>query len=292
MTSFWSGWIIILTSITIIGTTWLLFANRKRDGKPGEQVTTGHSYDGIEEYDNPLPGWWFQMFVLTIVFAVIYLIAYPGMGNFKGILGWTSTGVWEQEVADAEAKYAKIYQQYAATPIEELSKNSDAKQIGQRLFANNCAVCHGSDAGGAKGFPNLRDNDWLYGGNPDQIKMSITNGRKAVMPAWAKALDEQARSDVADFLLARAAGQAVDSHPGEQKFQMFCTACHGKDGKGNPMMGAPNLTDNIWLYGGSKADIVQSITNGRNGIMPAHKEMLSEEKIHLLAAYVYGLSQN
>ena len=294
MSSFWSAWIIILTTFSLIAITWLLFSNRKSNLKLDEnnEAKTGHVYDGIEEYDNPLPGWWFNLFVLTLIFAVIYLIAYPGMGNFKGLLNWTSVGEWEASVKQADEKFAHIYRAYQQTPIVDLSQDKKAMKIGQRLFANNCSTCHGSDAKGTIGYPNLTDKDWLYGGEPDQILASITHGRNAVMPAWAGTLGGQGLEDVSNYVLSLGDENQTKAHPGATIFTAMCTACHGADGSGNILLGAPDLTDNVWLYGGSKDRIVQSIANGRNGMMPAHGELLSEEKIHILAAYVYGLSVN
>lgn len=290
MSSFWSAWIIVLTVFSILAITWLLFSNRKSQLNENNEAKTGHVYDGIEEYDNPLPGWWFNLFVLTIIFSVIYLIAYPGLGNFKGLLNWTSIGEWQAEVKRADEKYSHIYTAYANTPIAQLAKDPQAMKIGQRLFANSCATCHGSNAGGAVGYPNLTDHDWLYGGTPETILTSITHGRKAVMPAWAGTLGGSGLENVTNFVLGLSEGVNNPETAGGEIFATMCVACHGNDGKGNVMLGAPNLTDNIWLYGGARESIMQSIANGRNGEMPAHEKLLSEEKIHILAAYVYQLS--
>ncbi len=290
MSSFWSLWIIVLTIVTLLGVTWLLFANRKTKLNVDNEAKTGHVYDGIEEYDNPLPAWWFNLFVLTLIFTVGYLIFYPGMGNFKGLLGWTSVGQWEKEVAAAEEKFRPMYESMASVAIPELAKDSKAMKIGQRLFANNCATCHGSDAGGALGYPNLTDDDWLYGGSPEQITKSITDGRTAVMPAWVSALGSEGLDTLSDYVLDLSAGKANEESADAQTFATMCAVCHGPDGKGNIAVGAPNLTDDIWLYGSSKDHILQTLAKGRNGQMPAHKEILSPEKIHILAAYVYSLS--
>lgn len=292
MSSFWSLWIIILTVVTIVGVTWLLFANRKSTNMR-EDGTTGHVYDGIEEYDNPLPAWWFYMFVITIVFGIGYLIAYPGLGNYKGVLGWTQEKQWEQRVAVAEQKYGAVFAQYHAMPIEDILADKKALKMGQRLFANNCAQCHGSDARGSYGFPNLTDEEWLYGNSPEQIKTSITEGRNGAMPSWSAALNDEDVANVTSYVISLS-GREADSEAvaaGQQKFQMFCVACHGADGKGNVAFGAPDLSNNVWLYGGSVGLIQRSIRNGRNGKMPAHKDLLSEDKIHLLTAYVLSLSQ-
>ena len=291
MSSFWSLWIIVLTLGSIFGVTWLLFANRKSTIKR-DDGTTGHVYDGIEEYDNPLPAWWFYMFVITIVFGIGYLIAYPGLGNYKGVLGWTEVGQWQERVAEAEKKYGAVYAQYSAMPVVELAKDKKAMKMGQRLFANNCSQCHGSDAKGSYGFPNLTDDEWLYGGSPEQIKTTITGGRNGAMPAWEAALGDQGVLEVANYVMSLS-GRDVDTKlaaAGEAKFKMYCVACHGPDAKGNTTIGAPNLSNNIWLYGGSPGLIQRTIRNGRNGHMPAHKELLSADKIHLLTAYVYSLS--
>ncbi len=290
MTSFWSAWIIILTSAQIILATWLLFANRKKSG--GDVQTTGHVYDGLEEFDNPLPAWWFQMFVLTILFAIGYLIIYPGMGNWKGIIGWTSVGQYEERVAVAEEKYRAMRDRYLALPVEEIAHDPKVRKMGQRIFGNNCATCHGSDAGGAYGFPNLSDNDWLYGGTPEAIKTTLNHGRRAAMPAWQAILGDTGIDETVHYLMSLNGREADTAKvaAGEKHFQTYCSACHGANAMGNQMMGAPNLTNGIWLYGGTEQQLTQTLRNGRNGNMPAFGDILSEDKIHILAAWVYGLS--
>ncbi len=288
MTDFWSGWVIILTSVTLIGITWILFATRKAETKRGE--TTGHEYDGIAEYDNPMPAWWIQLFVGTLVFGVVYLILYPGMGNYKGYWNWTSHGQWQEEVETMEARFDKVYAQFADKSIEELADDSTARAMGARLFANNCAVCHGADGRGAHGFPNLTDKDWLYGGSPEQIKTTLVNGRNGAMPGWLNALGEQGIDDVAQHVLSLS-GAAEANANGAAKYAQLCSACHGSDANGNQILGAPNLTDDIWLYGGDLGQVKHTLRVGRNGQMPAQKGVISDEKIHLLTAYVYGLSK-
>jgi cytochrome c oxidase cbb3-type subunit 3 len=290
MSSFWSGWIILLTAFTIAAITWLLFSNRYSSGKEGE--TTGHVYDGIEEYDNPLPAWWLWMFVLSIVFGVSYLLLY-GLGNFSGALGWTQNNQYEAEITDADEKYGPVYDRYAAMSIEELSKDPQAMRMAGRLFNSDCAQCHGSDAKGGMGYPNLTDNDWLWGGEPEQIKATLVNGRQAAMPAWEAILKEQGVNEVSEYVL-KLSGQDFDAAmatAGEKQYNIYCVACHGAEGKGNTMMGAANLTDDVWLYGGTRSRIRDTLIKGRNGQMPAQKDTLYPEKIHLLAAYVYSLSQ-
>lgn len=292
MDSFWSLWVIVLTSITIILITWILFANRTReqnlDGK-----TTGHVYDGIEEYDNPLPSWWFMMFVLTIVFGVAYLVVYPGMGNFPGLLGWTQIEQHDRDVAKADEKFRDMRDRYLAMPIEEIAGDPAVRKMGMRMFSNNCAQCHGSDAGGAYGFPNLRDDDWLYGGTPEAIKATLVNGRMAAMPAWGTILGDQGITETTAYVMSLS-GRDVDAgaaEAGAKHYQTYCAACHQADGTGNMAMGAPDLTNGIWLYGGSAEQIAHTLRAGRNGVMPAFSQTLSEDKIHILTAYVYGLSQ-
>ncbi len=292
MTSFWSAWIIILTTVTIVGLVWILFSNRKRDVKI-DTTTTGHEYDGIQEYDNPLPAWWFYMFFITIVWGVGYLIIYPGMGNFPGLLGWTQINQHTAEVDAAEDRFRAMRDRYLALPVEEIAGDPAVRKMGMRMFSNNCAQCHGGDGKGAYGFPNLTDDDWLYGGTPEAIKTSIAQGRKAAMPAWGGPLGDQGVTDVTAYILSLS-GRRPDTgnaEAGRTQYQTYCAACHGAEAKGNPMMGAPNLANGIWLYGGKEEQIAHSIRAGRNGVMPAMNEMLSEDKIHILTAYVYGMSR-
>ena len=292
MTSFWSYWIIILTTITIVGVTWILLANRKGTARSGEE-TTGHVYDGIEELDNPLPAWWFYMFLITIVWSIGYLIVYPGMGNYPGLLGWTQVGQHDAKVAEADAKFREMRDKYLALPVAEIASDPAVLKMGQRMFSNNCAQCHGADAKGRYGFPNLTDADWLYGGSTDDIKASITNGRRGAMPAWGEVIKDQGVKETTAYIMSLSGrkGDTADISAGEKGFQMYCAACHQSDGTGNPAMGAPNLANGIWLYGGSSEQISQTIRSGRNGVMPAHKDTLSEDKIHILTAYVYSLGQ-
>ncbi|WP_366140318.1 cytochrome-c oxidase, cbb3-type subunit III [uncultured Umboniibacter sp.] len=296
MDSFWSWWIIILTSVFLVIQAWILFANRKtpRINQDPDDPTTGHEFDGIYELENEMPRWWFGLFVATFIFGIAYLIVYPGMGNYKGVFGWTQVGQLEERQQAADERYGAVLAEYMQYSVEELVDNERAQQTGSRLFANNCSVCHGSDARGNFGFPNLTDNDWLYGGEPDDIVATLNYGRVAAMPAWSAALGEDGIDEVTQYLLAftdRSTNDAAVA-AGEQKFGMFCAACHNADAKGNQMLGAPNLTDDIWLYGGSEGMIKHTLRSGRNGVMPKFGHSLSEEQIHLLAAYVYGLSND
>lgn len=295
---FSSFWTLFIAAGTLGGIAWmvyLLIINSKvKAPADGETVkSTGHSWDGIEELNNPLPFWWVAMFYITIVFGVGYLLLYPGLGAAKGILGWSSSAAHEAEIQQANEKYGPLFTQYAAIPIAELAVNERALRTGGRLFANHCAICHGSDARGATGFPDLADNDWLYGSSTDQIKATIMNGRNGNMPAWQASLGDAGVRNVTSYVLKLSGREAPVAQvaAGQKIFATMCAACHQSDGHGNPVLGAPDLTDNIWLYGGSRGVIAESIANGRKGLMPSHKELLGDEKVHILSAYVYSLNQ-
>ncbi|GGC88798.1 cytochrome-c oxidase, cbb3-type subunit III [Halopseudomonas salina] len=292
MSNFWSGYIIVLTLIMLGLTLWLMFATRKGQRPEETEETLGHSFDGIEEYDNPLPRWWFMLFLATIVFSVIYLILYPGLGKFPGVLGWTQVGQYEEEVADAREQFAPIFANYADMTVEQVAQDQDALRIGQRLYAINCSVCHGSDARGAYGFPNLTDNEWIWGGTPDQIRTTLNQGRQAAMPAWLAIIGDDGVRSTAAYVreMAGLETDGVDTTLGAQVFNTNCVACHGPEGKGNALIGSPNLTDDVWLYGSSMLQIQQTLRYGRNGNMPSQAH-LGEDKIHMLTAYVYSLSQ-
>ena len=301
MTSFWSWYVTLLSLGTIAALVWLLLATRKGQRPDSTEETVGHSYDGIEEYDNPLPRWWFMLFVGTVIFALGYLALYPGLGNWKGILpgyegGWTQVKEWQREMDKADEQYGPLFAKYAAMPVEEVAKDAQALKMGGRLFASNCSVCHGSDAKGAYGFPNLTDNDWLWGGEPETIKTTILHGRQAAMPAWRDVIGEEGIRNVAGYVRSLSGrdtpeGISVDIEQGQKIFAANCVVCHGPEAKGVAAMGAPNLTDNVWLYGSSFAQIQQTLRYGRNGRMPAQEAILGNDKVHLLAAYVYSLSQ-
>ena len=303
MTTFWSTYIAVLTLGSLLGLTWLLLATRKGQSRDTTDHTMGHSFDGIEEYDNPLPRWWFWLFVGTLAFGAGYLVLYPGLGNWKGVLpgyedGWTQVKEWQREMDKADARFGPLYAKFAAMPVEDVAKDPQALQMGARLFASNCSVCHGSDAKGSYGFPNLTDKDWRWGGEPETIKASIMNGRHGVMPAWAEVIGEQGVADVAGFVLTNLDGRSlpegvkVDVAKGQQLFAANCVACHGPEGKGTPAMGAPDLTHpGAFIYGSSFAQLQQTIRYGRQGQMPAQNEIQGNDKVHVLAAYVYSLSQ-
>ncbi|MCL7928446.1 cytochrome-c oxidase, cbb3-type subunit III [Halomonas llamarensis] len=294
---FWSAWIIVITLGSIALSAWLLFANRKTDKTPdseGNVETTGHAADEIEEYDNPLPKWWFQLFVGTVIFSIGYLVLYPGLGNFEGVLGWSQEKQWEEEVAQAEERFAPIFAQYQEVPIPDLAKDGEAMQVAERIYLNNCAVCHGSNAQGGYGFPNLTDDDWLYGGEPENIMATLNNGRNGLMPSWQQ-LGENNIENLTQYVLSLSSLEHDKdrAEKGESTFMSVCAACHTPQGTGNTALGAPNLTDDIWLYlapGQTVADSIrQTLRNGRNGHMPAQAAYIGEERVHLVAAYVYSL---
>jgi cytochrome c oxidase cbb3-type subunit 3 len=323
MSNFWNIWVWVLTLGSLVGCFLLLRMCLKNFAGVEEGESMGHSFDGIEELNNPLPKWWSTFFLLTIVWAFFYIAAY-GLGGWSGLIGWKSSnqgilsiaeskaktleyshkdsGVlvqYDREIAAADARFGPIFAAYAARSIEDLATDDKALKIGQRLFIQNCSQCHGSDARGTTGFPNLTDKDWLYGGSPEAITETLVKGRKAMgMMAWEGALGgEQGVKEMAAYVISLS-GRSVDpdlAKAGKGKFAM-CAGCHGADGKGSLAwglpMGAPNLTDNIWLYGGSKRAIEETIRNGRAGVMPAWLDIFGEEKIHLVSAYVYSLSQD
>jgi cytochrome c oxidase cbb3-type subunit 3 len=290
----WSLFVIVLIVVNIVGCGWLLWANRSVQIDPLEKgESTGHDFDGIEELNNPLPAWWTWLFVLSIVWSAIYFVLYPGFGNFEGVLGWTSEGQHQAELERAEAEYGPIFKAYFETPIEELVGEDRAVGMGSRIFANNCATCHGSDARGGPGFPNLTDHDWLFGGEPKTIVQTITQGRNGVMPPFASIIGGDAGvADVTEYVLSLS-GRDHDAEMavrGSVQFATICSACHKPDGSGNPMMGSPNLTDNVWLHGGRRADIERAMKDGIVSQMPSHADLLSPERIHLAALYVYSRS--
>ena len=298
MTSGWSLFIILVTLTYILGCVWLLRWTSKPKAageKIGGGADTGHVWDkDLREYNNPLPSWWLTLFYITIVFAIGYLVLYPGLGSFAGLKGWTSSGQYQSERAAAEAKANAYLAQFASMTVPQLAADPKAMATARNLFQVNCAMCHGSDGGGAKGFPNLTDKNWQWGGDPDTVVQTITAGRIAAMPAWGPVLGQQG-VDQAEAYVEQLAGQphdAVLAAAGRTVFETNCAACHGVDGKGNPLVGAPNLTDDVWLYGGDPATLKLTITAGRNGQMPAFGERLGPERVRLLAAYAIHLSES
>ncbi|MBI4124012.1 MAG: cytochrome-c oxidase, cbb3-type subunit III [Betaproteobacteria bacterium] len=297
---FWDVYIAVVSVVSIVACAVFLRMQsvRKVPAKVetgGTKATTGHTWDeDLAEYNNPLPRWWSWLFYLTVIFSLIYLVLYPGLGSWPGTLGWTQVGQLEQEIARAESRFGPTYEKFAAMDVKELSADPQALAVGEKLFLNNCAQCHASDARGSRGFPSLADMDWLWGGSPEAIRTSITEGRVGTMPAWGEALGEQRVKDIAHYVLSLSGGahDSIRAARGKEDFAKTCVACHGAQGKGNPAMGAPDLTDKVWLHGGSEERIIETVSKGRVDQMPAHKDKLSSARIQLLTAYVYSLSRS
>ena len=290
---FWDIFIGVISVVSIIACAVFLKAQSVR--KTVEADTSGHVWDeDLTEYNNPLPRWWAWLFYITIAFSLGYLVLYPGLGSYGGTLGWTQLKQLEEETQAANARFGPVYEKFAAQDVATLAQAPEALAIGQKLFLNHCSQCHASDGRGSRGFPNLADKDWLWGGTPEAIKTSITEGRAGVMPPQGAAVGgDEGATDVAHYVL-KLAGRTHDglrAVKGESKFKTVCAACHGPEGRGNPLLGAPNLTDDIWLHGGGQSAIIETILKGRSSQMPAHKDLLSPAKIHLVAAYVHSLSQ-
>jgi cytochrome c oxidase cbb3-type subunit 3 len=293
----WSNYIALVSLVGIVWCIWLLFSQRKAKvvhTADGAVADTGHVWDGnLRELNNPLPRWWMWMFLLSCIFGLGYLVLFPGLGSFPGVVGYTTDGALMSSMTEANDELKPVYAKYVKMDIEQVAKDPKAREMGQRLFLNSCAQCHGSDAGGSKGFPNLTDGDWLYGGSPENIKTTLINGRNGVMPAYGH-LETAQIVDLTNYVRSLSGLTADDAKVarGAELFKSNCIACHGADGKGNIALGAPNLTDKTWLYGGSEATIVETLTKGRMAMMPSQDKVLSPEKIHLLTAYVWGLSNN
>jgi cytochrome c oxidase cbb3-type subunit 3 len=293
MSTFWSLFIVVLTLGSIAALVWLLLATaRAKAGGAGQ--TTGHTWDeDLTELNHPLPLWWLGLFLLTVVFGALYLAFYPGLGANAGMLGWTSGKEVGADLAAANRKLESLFAQFRDLPLEALANDPKALDVGHNVFANNCAACHGSDARGAKGYPNLTDDDWLYGGAPEAVLTSILRGRNGVMPPLGAALGEAGVEEVANYVLSLSGRKADEklAAAGKARYLTVCVACHGADGKGNPLIGAPNLTDDIWLYGGSLDEIKTSIRNGRSGQMPAWEPVLGKDRARLVAAWVLAQSK-
>jgi len=295
---FWDLYIVVLTLLGIAGCGILLYSQAKvklAKGKDGKVDTTGHTWDeDLTELNTPMPRWWMWLFYITIVFALAYLFLYPGLGTYAGKLGWKSSGQYQAELKQAESEYGPLFAQYQKQDLKKVAADPKAHAIGQRLFLTYCAQCHGSDARGNKGFPNLTDKDWLFGGAPETIKESILRGRMGVMPPMGAALgSDKDVENVAHYVLSLSGSTAdpIKAVFGKGKFGA-CMACHSAGGTGNQTLGAPNLTDKIWLFGGSAETVMETIRKGRNATMPAFEDFLGDAKVHVLAAYVWSLSND
>lgn len=294
--SFWPIFIAVITIVSIIGCALLLWLTGKiKIVSQNGDNTSGHVWDeDLREMNNPLPRWWVWLFIITIVFGFIYLAVYPGLVVYEGRSGWTQENQYEEEVATANEALKPIYAKFVDMPVETLSALPMAKSIGERLYMNNCSQCHASDARGGRGFPNLTDNDWLHGGSPEKIEETITNGRNGMMPPMAAMVgtDEDIKN-LANYVLSLSdsSHDAAAAELGKEKYAV-CAACHGPEGQGNQALGAPNLADNIWLHGAGEAAIIERIKLGKVNQMPAQEGKLTPEQIKVLAAYIWGLSNN
>jgi cytochrome c oxidase cbb3-type subunit 3 len=293
VSGFWSIYVSGITLAGIIGCLVLLWVSGRKKVAARSDNTTGHVWDeDLTEMNNPLPMWWVGLFIITCIFGLLYLVAYPGLGSYEGELKWSTRGQYETEVAKANKELEPLYAQFVAKSPEALAADPAAMAVGERIFMNNCAQCHGSDARGSKGFPNLTDNDWLYGGSPDRIIETITKGRIGQMPSMAAAVGTPDDvKNVANYVLSlsNSPNDSLRAQLGKAKFTV-CAACHGADGKGNQMIGAPNLTDDIWLHGYGEQAIINMVTNGKTNQMPAWESKLTEAQIKVVASYVWSLS--
>ena len=285
-------YVVVIVLGSILACAVLLYIQGKAKFTPGK--TMGHVWDEtLEEYNNPMPKWWSWLFVITVIFALVYLALYPGLGSFKGVLGWSAVGQYNAERERMDATVQPMYTKYLGMDVKALAADKQAMETGKRLYLTYCMQCHGADGRGAKGFPNLTDSDWLYGGEPEQIKETLNIGRMGVMPPHAQ-LGAETIKDVANYVrsLSGLPNDSVRAAKGKEAFTSAgCVGCHGMDGKGMQAIGAPNLTDKVWLYGSSEATITETIVNGRQNKMPAWKEFLGDGKIQVLTAYVFSLSQ-
>lgn len=285
-------YVIFLVVLSILFYSLLIYFTKelKQDEDSSDHI---HSFDGITELNEPLPLWWLWMFIISIIFSIIYLILYPGLGSLKGYLKWTSYKECNYDIEKNDKIYESIYVAYSKESIENLSDNPKALKIGRSLFLNNCSLCHGIDAKGGHGFPDLTNSKWLYGGTPNEIKTTITNGRMGKMPSYAAIIGSEENIESIAWYVISLSSSVPDSliEKGKLKFTSICSACHGLNGKGNKFIGAPDLTNPQWIYGGLIENVIDTIKKGRQGIMPAHKDVLSKEQIHLLTAYIYSLNR-
>jgi cytochrome c oxidase cbb3-type subunit 3 len=292
--NFWPVFITTISLLGILGCAFLLWLTSTiKIATTDDSNTSGHVWDeDLREMNNPLPRWWVWLFIMTVIFALFYLLAFPGLGSYSGKLGWTSVNQYEKVMETSKKKLEPMYAKFAAMSAQELATNPEAKAVGQSLFMNNCSQCHGSDAKGSRGFPNLADNDWIHGGSPEKIKETLIGGRIGMMPPMAAAVgNEDDVKNVANYVLSLSNSKHDASRAalGKEKFAI-CAACHGAEGKGNQAIGSVNLTDNIWLHGAGEKAIIKRINLGVVNQMPAQASKFTPAQIHVLAAYVWGLS--
>jgi len=293
MSSAWSWYVAVGTVASLLACFWLIvWTNRQRQSDEEIKASEHHVWDeDIRELNNPLPMWWLWLYVLTLIWGAAYLVLYPSLGNFSGVLGWSQEQQYEEQMVAAEERYGPVFAEFGAIPVEDLVGNERAMRIGSSLYANYCSQCHGANALGASGFPNLTDDVWNWGGAPQQIEQSILNGRNGIMPALGGALQgEQGIKEMVIYVRNMADGQDTSS-PAHSHYMSLCIGCHGPQGGGMQALGAPSLVDDVWLYGSSQTAVRKSIIDGRNGVMPAHADLLGADRARILAAYVYSLSR-
>ncbi len=289
MSTFMHLFVVVLTVASILGCLWLLLAQSR--GKTGPETT--HVWDDdLTEYNNPLPRWWLHLFLLTIAFSVGYLVFYPGLGTVQGRLGWSSEAEMQARLDELTAQRQAQYAPLSGLPVAALVDQDSARNLGRAVFVANCAGCHGTDARGAIGFPDLTDGDWLYGNSAEAVMTSIRQGRNGQMPSFLGVVSPEKLDALLAFLPYWSDPElpAARREAGMKAFSGTCSACHGADGQGNPLLGAPNLTDDVWLWGRQREQIRHSIMFGRQNGMPAHDHLLSEDEIRVVAAYVLSLS--
>ncbi|MDR7099040.1 cytochrome c oxidase cbb3-type subunit 3 [Lysobacter niabensis] len=302
MSAAWSWYVIAIIVLNIVGCAWLLWWTAKRRPGDPKPEDTSHVWDGdITEYNKPLPKWWINLFWITLIFGIGYIAWYPGFGNFAGYGKWTSQQEHDHSKAAYDAKLEETFAPYKGQPINVLAANGDAVKLGRSIFNNTCATCHGSSATGAIGYPNLTDDIWHWGGTPDKVLETVLDGREGVMPEWGTVLTGMGGDNAVDYVIAyvrtlsnpdKSLYNDYMASQGKKLYEGICVACHGVDGKGNQAMGAPDLTDDYWLYGNSTEALRQTIAKGRHGSMPAHRALLGETRVRLVAAYVWSLSHN
>lgn len=291
VSGFWNMYVMVLVGASLAFCLFILLSNNKRQTGPVE--LHGHVWDeNLAEYNNPLPRWWLYLFWFTVIFSIVYLVLYPGFGNVKGVLGWTSVGQYNTEQQRADERYGPIFAKYAKMDVKAVAADPEAQGMGQRLFLTYCSQCHGSDARGARGFPNLTDSIWHWGGETDAIKATITDGRMGVMTPFGQVLGGEGVKDVVHYVrsLSGLAHDSLRAQRGQDVFLQNCTACHNADAKGNPLLGAPDLTDKYWMWGSTEASMIETVTNGRMNRMPGFGDFLGEDKVHLLSAYIWGMN--
>ncbi|KAF1687128.1 cytochrome-c oxidase, cbb3-type subunit III [Pseudoxanthomonas broegbernensis] len=299
MSTGWSWYVIALVVLNLGGCTWLLWWTAKRRPGDPKPEDTSHYWDGdITEYNKPMPRWWIIGFYIALAFGVVYLAWYGGLGGYPGLSRWSSAGEHDRAKATADARLEETFSAYRGRALPDLAGDPRARALGRSIFANTCATCHGSSGQGAIGYPDLTDAIWHWGGAPERILETVLDGREGVMPEWGTVLAGMGGPEAVDYTIAYvrtlSAPETLQNNymaaQGRKLYEGVCVACHGVDGTGNPDIGAPDLTDDYWMYGSSRESLRKTIAEGRHGVMPAHRDLLGETRARLVAAYVWSLS--